>query len=468
MVTHEPAASISPQPTQVSAEVDPPAHVRVHPFDYYFRPHMPLRPPPPRAVPSRLWFPTRRAMLSPWLDVRESPAPTPQSRLMADHLWQGDEPMDAVVAAFDRVGTAAGRAMLDLALAHGIESVPDAPPELRALFAHLDNPPQWYDPDLWERGRRCWIGASTSGKLAMLVQDFMGTFVGAEVASATGATGRFVYDPYRRNLETTNWFRTMTVTGALERFSPTFADTVRVRLMHSQVRAGLRKSWGTEHFTENGNPISNATMMGAAVTFGLTPLLFDHAHGRRTSTEDLDAVMHYWSYIAYVFGVAEELIPRTALEGMRMVDYMVATAGVAPEWTGKMARAATSGFRGRGPVRWFKVAAIAPALGMMAYFSSPGLVRELLRATPLRRVPLQPWITLVGLVAAVEVRLHALVDRLPGRERRLARRARGDDPVWRRQARIARLSAARAGIHGTPYDHHDGSAVGGLTGCPVR
>ncbi|MBF6132348.1 DUF2236 domain-containing protein [Nocardia otitidiscaviarum] len=438
-----------------------------HPHDYYWRPGMPLRPAPPRAISSSLWLEPRRKMLSPWIDVRREPVSTPTTRLMADHLWQGDELMDNLVATFRRIGTAAGRAMLEQALDHGIESVTDPLPELIALFDQLDNPPDWYDPDLWEHGRRLWINVSTSGKLAMGVQDFMGTFVGAEVASATGATGRFVNDPYRRNLETAAWFWNVTRPGGMDRRSPVFKDTVRVRLMHAQVRAGLRKAWGDEHFAHNGNPISNATMMGAAVTFGLSPMCFDHVHGRRFTMAQFDAAMHYWAYIAYVFGVADELIPRSALEGMEMSDYMVATAGTAPEWTDLMATAATASFTTPDLRTRLRTVAAGPAVGLMAYYSSTDLAKALLAATPLRDIGIQPWASLTGLAANVNVRLRALDDRLPGARWRMRRRTAGDDMAWRVNTYITRRLAARAGIHGTPYDHHDGSAEG-VTACPMH
>ncbi|WP_280453939.1 oxygenase MpaB family protein [Nocardia brasiliensis] len=438
-----------------------------HPYDYYYRPGMPLRPAPPRAVATELWYEPRKSTLSPWLEVRPIPVETPRTRLMADHLWQGDEPMDRLVAAFARIGTAAGRRLLDQALDHGIETVDDPPPELVSLFASLDTPPDWYDPELWEYGRRLWINVSTSGKLAMGVQDFMGTFVGAEVASATGATGRFVNDPYRRNLETATWFRNVTVRGGMQRWSPVFKDTVRVRLMHAQVRAGLRRAWGAGHFAAHGNPISNSTMMGAAVTFGLSPMCFDHAHGRPCTERQLDAVMHYWAYIAYVFGVADELIPRSAVEGMEMSDYMVATAGTAPEWTATMAGAATHRLAGTSLADRLKVQATAPLVGMLAYFSSVGLVRELLRDKPLHSVPIQPWAALTGIAAGLDVRLRALDDKLPGARQRRTRRAAAADPVWQRNTKVAELLAARVGIYGTPYDQHDASAAG-LNRCPVR
>ncbi|WP_433590624.1 oxygenase MpaB family protein [Nocardia sp. CA-145437] len=436
-----------------------------HPYDYPYRPGMPLRPAPPRAVPSDLWFEPRKAMLGAWIDVRREPVETPRTRLMADHLWQGDEPMDALVAAFGRLGSAGGRRMLNQALTHGIDSLDDPLPELVNLFALLDDPPGWYDPDLWEYGRRLWINVSLAGKMAMGVQDFMGTFVGAEVASAVGRTGRFVRDPYRRGLESSVWFRSVTAPGALDRRNPIFHDTVRVRLMHAQVRAMLRRAWGDEHFAEHGNPISNATTMGAAVTFGLSPICFDHAHGRRSTTRQLDAVMHYWAYIAHVFGVADELIPRTAAEGMEQADFMVATAGVAPQWTAEMAGAATRRFTTATPTGRLQIAATAPLLGALAYYSGAPLVRALLADTPLNSVPLQPFSQLTAFAATTQVRLRALDDRLPGARARMIRRARHIDPMWDRNTRVARYLAARAGIHGTPFDHHDSTAD--TARCPV-
>ncbi|WP_458688462.1 hypothetical protein [Nocardia tengchongensis] len=44
-----------------------------HPYDYYYRPGMPLRPPPPRAIASDLWFEPRKAVLRAWIDVRREP-----------------------------------------------------------------------------------------------------------------------------------------------------------------------------------------------------------------------------------------------------------------------------------------------------------------------------------------------------------------------------------------------------------
>lgn len=445
----------------------PPTTEQGHAYDYYFRPGMPCRPAPPRAVVKEIWEPGRRDLAVLGRRFNSVPAETALTRLFADHMWQGDERMDAVAQCFRSIGSQRGREMMDQALDYGIDTVPDAPAELLALFDHLDNPAIPYDATRWEHGRQVWISSSFAAKLGMLIGDFFGTFVGDEVAYATGATGRFVNSYYRRMLETNTWFRNVTYAGAMDRFSPVFKDTVRVRLMHAQVRAGLRRSWGDDHFAQHGNPISNAMMMGAAVTFGLLPLVIDHARGRRRSERDFDAAMYYWSYIAYVFGVAEELIPRNAVDALEAADFMTATAGGPSDWTAVMADHATTAFADQTISGTLKRAATAPALGLMACYAGEPLVRALLQTTPLHTVRLGIWPQVFSAAVSLNVYYCATLDRLPAVQWRRRRKARNGDPFWRLMTNIAVAQAARRGITGTPYDHHD-ATPNTAPGCPIH
>lgn len=435
-----------------------PTGAATHRYDYYWRPGMPLRSAPPRLRFEPMWTHTRKLLSESWMDFREVPRPTPWTDLFVDHLWQGDELMDAVVVRFREIGMTEGRAMLDRALDHGIDSIQNPPAELVALFEQLDNPPDWYDPQQWETGRRLWIDASLAGKVGMVAGDGFGTFVGDEVAYATGQTGRFVSDFYRRNLETVAWFRNMTYPGALERWAEPFKDTVRVRLMHSQVRAGLRRTWGDDQFAHHGNPISNAMMMNAAITFGLQPLLIDHAHGRACSRADLDAALMYWGYIAYVFGVAEELIPRDTAEALEAMDFIVAYAGGPSEWTDTMVSAAVDGQSVAGTL---KRALVTPALGLFAYYGGEDLAQAMVRGTSLSGVDLKPWIAVSKVLVNVNIGVRRVLDHVPGAAARAAARE-SDLALWGTSLAIFRFLAARKGIHGTPYDHHNESA-----GCPV-
>lgn len=439
-----------------------------HPFDHYYKPGMALRPAPPRLQPDPKWEIPRRRVSREWLADLPSPHETDLVKLMIDHFWQGDELMDAVVTRFREIGMAQGRELLDRALDDGIDSLDNPPAELVSLFASLDNPPSWHDPKVWEQGRRLWIDCSAAGKLGMGIQDAIGTFVGAEVASATGATGRFVNDPIRRNLETIKWFYGATLPGGMERYAPAFKDTVRVRLMHAQVRAGLRRSWGNEQYAEHGNPISTSTTMGAAVTFAMLPMVVDHNHGRKKTMAEMDAVMLYWSYIAYVFGVTPDIIPTNAVDGIAMADYMTHTAGGPNEWTAIMTNAAADELgRIPGVAGAIIRASVGPVIGVIAYYSGEPLARALVASTPYRDVHIQPWIALTGIAVHANVKFRMLTDHLPGARKRSEMRARNGDPLEGGQVKLAYKLAKRAGVLDTPYTQHDKTPDTPI-GCPVH
>ncbi|MCV7278707.1 DUF2236 domain-containing protein [Mycolicibacterium flavescens] len=444
------------------------ATTSAHPYDYYWTPDTPLRPAPPRTEDAGgLWQHSCDLVLSGWLDTRETPADTRLNRLFGDHFWQGDALMDAVVEAFRGIGMEQGRAMLDRALENGIDAVEDAPLALIDLFAVLDNPPDWYDPRQWERGRQVWTRSSFSGKLCMAVLDFMATFVGMEVSSAVGATGRYVEEFATRNLETNLWFANMAEPDAVSRTSPRFHDTIRVRLMHAQVRAGLRRSWGTEHFAHHGNPISNTSIMGASLSFGLFPVLLDHALGRRYTRQDLYDVTMYWAYIGYIFGAAEELVPESLDEALHALHYQFSTVGGPSPWTGPMTATASENLGEPGLGRRLKTAVAAPVFGIIGYYSGEPAVRALLEHTPLRDVPIRLSQNITRCAVTANVTFRRLGDRLPGAARRAERQLAKGDLFWRLIVWYTQRIAAKKGVTETSYSHHNHTAETGV-GCPHR
>ncbi len=76
-------------------------------------------------------------------------------RTFAAMYYDADPLAEAFVEeVYLRRGMAAGRAMLEQALAGGVASVPDPPRSLVALFADLERDPPWVDPARVERGAR--------------------------------------------------------------------------------------------------------------------------------------------------------------------------------------------------------------------------------------------------------------------------------------------------------------------------
>lgn len=403
----------------------------------------------------------RRRMTPEWRTFSEQPAQTPLTRQLDDHRWVGDKLIDDVADMFQRVGVTTGRAMFDQALENGIDAVEDAPEELRALFRQLDREPDWFDRDLWEQGRRIWVRSTVFGKLGEFSADIVLTAMTYEVSSAVGSTGRFVRDPLRRNLETMTFFHDMTRAGAMDRFSEEFKQAARVRLMHGQVRRGLRKSWGDERLAFAGDPINNAAMAQAVAAFGASPLLLDHSFGRPLSKADLDAVVMYWGYIVYICGVCEHIIPKDADEVYELGDHMLYTGAKHSQWTPELAQSFVNYFDNLadGPflVRLIVRRLALPALyGFLTQVLGEPIMREFVRETPMQESPLGRWSSMVGVVIRVSALGAGMLDSAPIIGQRRRRTAPEVDPFF--AAALSRLkwqSRQRGGPTRATYTSHD-------------
>ena len=104
-----------------------------HPFDYVYEEGMPLRPAPTRGE-KPAWPVLRHKLYGEWMQVGDGWEETSQTRLLDDHMWEGDPVMDAVSGLFETLGAPKVRAMFEEALDHGIDSVKDAPQALLDLY----------------------------------------------------------------------------------------------------------------------------------------------------------------------------------------------------------------------------------------------------------------------------------------------------------------------------------------------
>ncbi len=145
-----------------------------HPHDYYHRPDMDLRPIP-EGKNEFGWIRRhcRHYLFDPWFEVEDDVTPTPLTRLFGDHMWQGDELMDAVVTLFDRMGSSQARALFEQAITEGIDSLDDPPDELRALLEDVYRVPEWQDPAKAERGR---VRLNQMGAPTVLLTTSFGVF----------------------------------------------------------------------------------------------------------------------------------------------------------------------------------------------------------------------------------------------------------------------------------------------------
>lgn len=299
-------------------------------FRYYWRQGMDLRPPCPRLTSTPAWSSLRHNLFDAYHEVPdtwEHPLYDDDFiRLLDDHMWQEDELMQGVVDSFARDRRKA-RADLQLALAEGIDKVSDPYPELVALSEQLDRRPEWFDLESAERGRVAYYNVCETAEDIAIAFSFFATSMEDRTSASAAVTRMFDVQPLKRSLETTKMLASIGLQDVFNRNSEGFQDAVNVRLIHAQASRGLGKAWGECHFNTYGPPISSTFVAGGEGWFAMMPLLADEKLGRSHSTQDWDDLAMYWSYILYIMGVEEEIIPKTGSQMRLMADYIFANAG---------------------------------------------------------------------------------------------------------------------------------------------
>ncbi|MGV0743871.1 oxygenase MpaB family protein [Mycolicibacterium sp. XJ870] len=231
----------------------------------------------------------------------------------------GDPLADAVVDMFRSLPVGEGRRMFETAVDYGIDAVDSPPAELVAFFAQVDAMPYWVDQqklDLASRviGRTGAITWMTSlGMLAL-----MGGYLASRVAKTLVGTGDLDKKAVRRLCDTAMWASDVSTRGALNRFEAGFTGTLRVRLMHAMVRAGMSRRADWNH-RDWDHPINQSTLAGTLMLFGLANIVGSQALGIRFTDREKDSVYHLWRYVGYLLGVDPEILPSNERDNWRLL-----------------------------------------------------------------------------------------------------------------------------------------------------
>lgn len=302
------------------------------------------------------------------------PAPPDEvARTFASMYYDADPLAEAFVEeAYLGGSSAAGRALLEQALAGGVDSVPDAPASLRALFEDIEQDPPWLDRQRVEQGARVFRRYGTD------VFRFAGAitltaYTENSVAKPLALTGAYAGSTARhRFLETAAFWVAVSEPGGLAPGAPGRASALRVRVMHVFVRKKLlsHPEWKLDEW---GVPISQADALLTLMGGSFAPGLALYAMGYRTSRREIEALMHFWRYVGHLMGVRPRWYPTslgdaarlsfvTALKGARRAGEdgrrlcQAYTSAFAPDPAAPLARRARAAFEHRvhvGTTRFF-------------------------------------------------------------------------------------------------------------------
>ncbi len=216
-----------------------------------------------------------------------------------------------------------GRALLDRALAEGIDAVPDAPPAMRELFAEFEHVPDWVDPELVEEGARIWRRWGTT-LFSFAGAETLEMYTETPVALPLSLTGGYAGDAaLRRFLETVRFWIDVSEPGELLRIgSEGRATAMRVRVMHVAVRrrVAAHEEWDEARY---GLPISQTYMMLTLMGGSIAPGLGLWGVGYQTSPAEIRALLHYQRFLGHLLGVRTSHYPSSVREAVQVLAFAV-------------------------------------------------------------------------------------------------------------------------------------------------
>ncbi|MFT3715189.1 MAG: oxygenase MpaB family protein [Gordonia sp. (in: high G+C Gram-positive bacteria)] len=264
----------------------------------------------------------------------------PDSREFArlgELLMAGDPAMDAFVEWMTHEGSRTVRPQFEQALAHGIDSVPDAPGPLRELFEGLEATPGWVDPEQLRIAAATMRSGGADGLYIARDVALLGGYQFAGFNQTLLRTGALEKGSNTRFAETSQWAMDVIAPGGLDRFGPGYRSTILVRFIHSMVRRHVEAmpDWDD---TEWGLPINQTDMAATLVGALVAPSIGGLGLGLVNRPAEYRAIAHLTRYVGWLIGVQDDLLPTDFGDSVRLLLHTSAALATPDETSKRLAR----------------------------------------------------------------------------------------------------------------------------------
>jgi len=249
------------------------------------------------------------------LMIKTDPEPSKQDwDELGQALWRGDPLADEVAGWLIDQGMGAAWAMVEQALSHGVDAVPDAPQALRSFIHATQVVPPWLDERKLARGARFLQSTGFHGMMVLRDAGLMAGYQASAINQTLVMTGALHSGTHRRVAETGTWWLACTELGGLACQAEGFKLTLKVRLMHAVVRLRLSRQpqWDMGKL---GLPINQVDMQATYLAFSVVQLLALRMTGVLVTQKESEGVMHLWRYIGWLMGVEDQLMCEDESQG---------------------------------------------------------------------------------------------------------------------------------------------------------
>jgi hypothetical protein len=232
------------------------------------------------------------------------------------HLTIGDPEADAMLAELVTVPAREALRFIVAGMERDEDVLKDAPPVLVSFFENLDKPPDWVDPAgfvpgirMFHRNSRVVLVGFVGG---VLVEGFA-----TNIGKSFFITGRLRDQGVRRLQQNNRHMLESFLPGGLGRDGDGLKLSVRVRLIHAQIRSLLNESDDWD-FDAWGVPLSSAHMGYSITAFSARLLNHMKRLGAVFDNEERGSFMAVWRYIGYLMGIPEAILFQNEQEALRV------------------------------------------------------------------------------------------------------------------------------------------------------
>ena len=224
----------------------------------------------------------------------------------AEYTTVADPLADAAIESISHMPQAEVHRLVEACMERDGEALASAPDALVALFDALNEAPAWFDPGAELPGQRAFHRYSDLFIPAFFVVTLQNA--ATLISKAFYMTGRVTTEHgLRRIRQNTRHLIEIMLPGALDREGEGWRLSVRIRLVHAQVRRLLRESGGWDE-DELGAPISSAHVALSAANFSATMIKQATRLGARMNAEERAGFMQTWRYASWLIGTPEDML----------------------------------------------------------------------------------------------------------------------------------------------------------------
>ena len=238
------------------------------------------------------------------------------ARRYVEHLTVGDPLADAAIDSLAALSEPLRQDFIRAGMELDKQTLSRAPQALTDFFEAASAVPPWFDSRRIVPGYRGFHANSAVLSLVFVAGSGVEGF-GSLIAKAFFATGRMVDFGVRRARQNTWHLAEIMTPGGLDVGADGWRLTLRIRLVHAQVRRQLRHWDGWDEAAE-GMPISMAHLGLASAIFSARCLEFGEKLGVRLKRDEHDAIMTIWRYTAFLLGVPDSLLFRHSADALEL------------------------------------------------------------------------------------------------------------------------------------------------------